>query len=93
MVGVKTYVYQLGSGLIEFLAIGTAVKKISTITTESPQLPPQAIVVDRDTFYDSSLAGRIDVNLNAGSKTPFTKLFFPILLLVLLLIIQYFSPH
>ena len=93
VVGVKTYVYQLGSGLIEFLAIGTAVKKISTITTESPQLPPQAIVVDRDTFYDSSLAGRIDVNLNAGSKTPFTKLFFPILLLVLLLIIQYFSPH
>jgi uncharacterized protein YbjQ (UPF0145 family) len=27
VVGVKTYVYQLGSGLIEFMAIGTAVKR------------------------------------------------------------------
>lgn len=27
VVGVKTYVYQLGNGLVEFLAIGTAVKK------------------------------------------------------------------
>lgn len=26
VIGVKTYVYQLGNGLVEFLAIGTAVK-------------------------------------------------------------------
>ena len=28
MAGIKTYVYDLGGGLIEFLAIGTAVKKV-----------------------------------------------------------------
>jgi uncharacterized protein YbjQ (UPF0145 family) len=68
VVGVKTYVYQLGNGLIEFLAIGTAVKKIPTLQTESPQLPPQAIVVDRSTFYDS-VDNFVGVNMNAGVKS------------------------
>jgi uncharacterized protein YbjQ (UPF0145 family) len=68
VVGVKTYVYQLGNGLIEFLAIGTAVKKLATIKTESEQLPPQAIVVDRDTFYDSTNINSFNVNVNTGSK-------------------------
>lgn len=68
VVGVKTYVYQMGNGLIEFLAIGTAVKKLPEIKTESPQLPPQAIVVDRDTFYDSAMPDGLSVNVNAGNK-------------------------
>jgi uncharacterized protein YbjQ (UPF0145 family) len=62
VVGVKTYLYQLGGGLIEFLAVGTAVKKYSGIKTESTQLPPQAIVTDKTTFYDGSLSSPIDVN-------------------------------
>lgn len=62
VVGVKTYVYQLGNGLIEFLAIGTAVKKIPGIHTVSDTLPPQAIIVDKNTFFDSS-------SLNIGLNT------------------------
>jgi uncharacterized protein YbjQ (UPF0145 family) len=31
VLGIKTYIYDLGSGLIEFLAIGTAVKKVDGI--------------------------------------------------------------
>ncbi len=68
VVGVKTYVYQLGNGLIEFLAIGTAVKKSTDIRTESTQLPAQAIVVDKDTFYDSTNTNSFDINMNTGSK-------------------------
>jgi len=68
VVGVKTYVYQLGGGLIEFLAIGTAVKKISGTKTESSQLPPQAIIVDQDTFFDTSQRGAFGVNVNQESK-------------------------
>lgn len=68
VVGVKTYVYQLGNGLIEFLAIGTAVKKSSRIKTESAQLLPQAIVVDRDTFYDSKNVDSFNVDMNKGAK-------------------------
>ena len=64
VVGIKTYVYQLGGGLIEFLAIGTAVKKVGAeVTTHSSQLPPQAIIRDRDTFFDSvDFGGGIDLN-------------------------------
>jgi uncharacterized protein YbjQ (UPF0145 family) len=68
VVGVKTYVYQLGNGLIELLAIGTAVKKMPGIKTNSEQLLPQAIVVDKDTFYDSTRVKGFNVNMNQGSK-------------------------
>lgn len=68
VVGVKVYVYQLQGGLIEFLAIGTAVKKIPDIKTESAQLPVQAIVVDKDTFYDSIRPSDVPINLNAGTN-------------------------
>ena len=54
VVGVKTYVYELGSGIIEFLAIGTAVKKMSGLTTVSPTLPAQAIIRDKDTYVNTA---------------------------------------
>ncbi len=54
VVGIKTYVYNLGGGIIEFLAIGTAVKKINGLTTESDQLIPQAIIRDQDTFINTA---------------------------------------
>lgn len=68
VIGVKTYVYQLGNGLIEFLAIGTAVKKTDAAKTLSDQLPPQAIVVDQDTFYQSNNPLGLNVNINSGEK-------------------------
>lgn len=54
VLGIRTYIYNLGSGLIEFLAIGTAVKKIDGVNPTSPQLPPQAIIRDKDTFVDTT---------------------------------------
>ena len=54
VLGIKTYIYNLGGGLIEFLAIGTAVKRVSGLRTQSGQLPPQAIIRDKDTFVDSA---------------------------------------
>ncbi|MEI8249303.1 MAG: heavy metal-binding domain-containing protein [Candidatus Taylorbacteria bacterium] len=63
VVGVKTYVYQLGSGLIEFMAIGTAVKKIEGISNKSAQLPPQAFTSDWDTFVDTAEMS-FGINLN-----------------------------
>ncbi len=67
VVGIKTYVYSLGSGIIEFLAIGTAVKKFPGVTTVSEQLPPQAVMRDKDTFINTAetLRGQ---DLNSGSK-------------------------
>jgi uncharacterized protein YbjQ (UPF0145 family) len=54
VLGIKTYIYNLGNGLIEFLAIGTAVKRIQGVTTRSTQLPPQAIIRDKDTFINTA---------------------------------------
>ncbi len=54
VLGVKTYVYNLGGGIIEFLAIGTAVRKIEGVHTLSEHLPPQAIIRDQDTFINTA---------------------------------------
>jgi uncharacterized protein YbjQ (UPF0145 family) len=54
VVGVRTYIYDLGGGMIEFLAIGTAVKRTDAITTKSDQLVPQAIIRDKDTFINTA---------------------------------------
>ncbi|MBC7474638.1 MAG: heavy metal-binding domain-containing protein [Candidatus Sericytochromatia bacterium] len=63
IVGVKTYVYQLGGGLIEFLAIGTAIKKVDGLTTKSDELIPQAIIHDKDTFINNAeFSYGIDLN-------------------------------
>lgn len=68
VVGIKTYVYSLGSGIIEFLAIGTAVKRVAGVTTLSDSLPPQALMHDKDTFINTAekLRGQ---DLNSGKKS------------------------
>ncbi len=63
VLGLKTYIYDLGGGLIEFLVIGTAVKKVAGLKTASEQLPPQAIIRDKDTFTNSAELG-YGVSLN-----------------------------
>ncbi|MBS1727432.1 MAG: heavy metal-binding domain-containing protein [Armatimonadetes bacterium] len=67
VVGIKTYVYSLGSGIIEFLAIGTAVKKVEGLKTHSEQLPPQAVMQDKDTFLNVADTV-VGTNLNEGNK-------------------------
>lgn len=63
VIGVKTYIYQLSDDLIELLAIGTAVKRIDGVMTRSEQIPPQAIIQDKDTFVNTAeLAFGKDIN-------------------------------
>src|SRR5258706_15212400 len=49
VVGIRIHITEFG-GLLEFLAIGTAVKRVPNLTTLSPTLPPQAIMKDKDTW-------------------------------------------
>ena len=60
VVGVKTYIQDLGSGLVEFMAIGTAMKKFSGIKTINTALPVHAMVSEKDTWIDSSLGMNLD---------------------------------
>jgi uncharacterized protein YbjQ (UPF0145 family) len=55
VLGIKTYIYDLDNGLIEFLAIGTAVKKFDGLSTRSEQLPPQSIITDKGTFISPGI--------------------------------------
>jgi uncharacterized protein YbjQ (UPF0145 family) len=52
IVGTKIYMYDLGGGLMEFMAIGTAVKKVDFVKTQSPTLIPQAVIEDHETFLN-----------------------------------------
>jgi uncharacterized protein YbjQ (UPF0145 family) len=52
VVGIRTHIHELG-GLIEFMAIGTAVKRLPGAAPLTPTLPVQAIIRDRDTWIRS----------------------------------------
>jgi uncharacterized protein YbjQ (UPF0145 family) len=60
VVGVKTYIAELGSSLVEFLAIGTAIKKIDGVGVATPSLPVHAIVSEKDTWTDATLGFSLD---------------------------------
>ena len=53
VVGIKTHIHEIGN-LIEFMAIGTAVKKIPGCKPVSDSLPAQAIIRDKDTWITES---------------------------------------
>jgi uncharacterized protein YbjQ (UPF0145 family) len=69
VIGVKTRVYDLGGGLVEFMAIGTAVKKFSGAKTKNPDLPPQAIIQDRETFVDVTLGGELNIGSSSAASS------------------------
>ncbi len=54
MIGVKLFIHELGSGLVEVMAIGTAIRRHGSVATQSEQLIPQAIIRDRDTFFEQA---------------------------------------
>ena len=62
VVGVKTYIAEIGGGLVEFLAVGTAVRTLEGLDVASAQLPAQAIIPDRDTWVDGTLGFKLDRN-------------------------------
>lgn len=95
VVGVNIHVYQLGNGLVEFLAIGTAVKKLPSIKVETPELPSQAVIIDRNTFYASNI-DRLRISTNSGAKPinnySFFGLFFAIAFIIILVLLNlYFA--
>jgi len=51
----KLYMHDMPGGMIEILAIGTAFKRNAQVATHTPQLPPQAIIRDRTTFFSTDL--------------------------------------
>jgi hypothetical protein len=52
VLGIKTVIHEFG-GLLEFMAIGTAVKKSPGSQPKTDPLPVQAIIRDRDTWLSN----------------------------------------
>jgi uncharacterized protein YbjQ (UPF0145 family) len=53
ILGTDLYIHDFGGGLVEFLAVGTAVKKVDGVTTQSDVLPAQATSHHVRTFRNS----------------------------------------
>ena len=53
VVGIRTHIHEIGN-LIEFMAIGTAVKKLPGAKPVTDALPPQAIIRDKETWITES---------------------------------------
>lgn len=81
--GTKIYVLSWGNGLIELFAIGTAVKKSEPLKTSSEQLPPQAISLEENKFYNDT-----PITFTDKTNTPLSAMFriFIIILIILALI-------
>ena len=65
VIGIKTYIVEIGTNLIEIFSVGTAVRKVQGIGVKTQALPAQAIVRDRDTWL-SGYAGFESAALRAG---------------------------
>ena len=68
VVGTKTRIYDLGGGLVEFMVIGTAVRKFPNVSTVRPDLIPQAVIQDRETFVESRNETRISQPSAASAR-------------------------
>jgi uncharacterized protein YbjQ (UPF0145 family) len=87
VVGVKTNIYDLGGGLVEFMVIGTAVKKFANVTTRHQDLIPQAIIRDRETLIDSTR----QISLGQGGAASAKKTQAgPVVMIVTLLIVAFY---
>ncbi len=62
VVGVKTYIAEIANGLVEFLAVGTAVKQTPGVACAAETLPTQAITADSDTWIDGDFGFSLDRN-------------------------------
>ena len=54
VVGIKTYIIELGSSLVEIFAVGTAMRKMTDVGVQTANLPAQAIIRDKDTWLSGS---------------------------------------
>ena len=60
VVGIKTHIHEIGS-LIEFMAIGTAVKRMPGCAPHSSTLPVQAVIKDKDTWISGNSIFMTDI--------------------------------
>ncbi len=80
VIGIKTYVSDLGGGILELMAIGTAVKKSDDIKPTSPTLLTQAVIKDQQTFF-KSVDTSMGISLNQPTRSLQNGFWFTIIII------------
>jgi uncharacterized protein YbjQ (UPF0145 family) len=102
VIGNKLRIVELAPGLIEIMAIGTAVRRVEGMAPASAALIPQALIVERDTIeakrtLQESHFPAVTVGLTQSSpRGCFTVLgvvLVPILLIILTIVIRLVTRH
>ena len=88
VVGVKTYVYDLGGGIIELMAIGTAIKKIADLKPVNSNLLVQAVIKDNHTFFNS-VESSTSLSLNEPTRNLRNPFMFAILVILYVIFILF----
>jgi uncharacterized protein YbjQ (UPF0145 family) len=68
VIGNKLSIRELGPGLIEVVALGTALKRAEGMKPASPTLIPQAIIVDRDMETEALTRGGDNIAASAAQN-------------------------
>ena len=84
VVGIKTYVSDLGGGIIELMAIGTAVKKVDDIKPLSSTLLTQAVIKDQQSFFNS-VNTSTGMSLNQPTRSMQNRFWVTILIILYVL--------
>ena len=67
VIGAKTFIAEIGSGLVEFLAIGAAMTRTKGLAVKTPALPVHAIVRDKGTRIDGDFGFSLDRAAKCGA--------------------------
>jgi uncharacterized protein YbjQ (UPF0145 family) len=101
VIGNKLRIVELSPGLIEIMAIGTAVRRVDGMKPASPALIPQALIIERDTIetkrtlqetrFSALDVGRTRVQASGqrGCMTMIGVFMIPLILIIISLVIRY----
>ncbi|HXS23021.1 MAG TPA: heavy metal-binding domain-containing protein [Gemmatimonadales bacterium] len=105
VIGNKLRIHELSPGLIEVMAIGTAVRRVEGMTPASPALIPQARIIDRDTIeskrtlqeshFPAVAVGRSAFSSASprGCFTVLAVLLIPVILIILSIVMRYITKQ
>ncbi|HZU46183.1 MAG TPA: hypothetical protein VFA16_02830, partial [Mycobacterium sp.] len=105
VIGNKLRIVELAPGLIEIMAIGTAVRRVEGMAPAGAALIPQALIVERDTIeakrtlqertFSAVDVGRTQMQMSSqrGCAVASAVFLVPIVLIILTIVIRLVTRH
>jgi uncharacterized protein YbjQ (UPF0145 family) len=105
VIGNKLRIVELAPGLIEIMAIGTAVRRVEGMKPSSDSLIPQAVIVERDTIeskrtLQESRMAAVNVGKTMtqstsprGCLTTIGAFIIPVIFIIVMMLLRYAAKH